>query len=335
MRLALVWLGFVTLFVTGPDPWANQGFGHAVQGAGQSGVFDRVRGRAERALDVGQPSDAAALLQGMVVGDASYLSKEVRDEFRRSSLTHVVAASGQNVSLMLGLALPILAGMGLGQRTRLLVGAGLVAVYVPLAGGEAPIRRAAVMALVLLASELRGVRTDAWHALGVAGVLTLLVDRGSSASLGWQLSFAAVAGMLALGRRLARRLQTWGLPKPLAEAIAMTTSATAATTPLIAWRVGKLSLLGIPANLLAGPAVAPAMWLGMLASTAGQLSPLLGAPLAWLASVPAAAVLEVAHLAASPDWASVDWRPSGLVVVGTLALIVVSGIVGVRNRLAA
>jgi competence protein ComEC len=111
-----------------------------------------------------------------------------------------------------------------------------VGLYVPLAGGEAPIRRAAVMALVLLVGELRGNRTDAWHALGLAGVVTLLADRSSAASLGWQLSFAAVAGMLALGRRLTSIFCARGVPQPLAEALAMTISATAATTPLLAWR---------------------------------------------------------------------------------------------------
>jgi hypothetical protein len=77
------------------------------------------------------------------------------------------------------------------------------------------------------------------------------------------------------------------------------------------------------------------MWLGMLASAAGQVSSLLGVPLAWLASVPAAAVLEVAHLAATPEWASVDWRPPGLVAVFGVALIVVSGLIRGRGRVAA
>ena len=335
MRLASVWLVFAALFTTGPDPWSPQGFSHQARGRKQTGLIDGVRARAEQALNVGQPADAAALLQGMVLGDASNLSKGVRDEFRRASLTHVVAASGQNISLMLGLALPLLSAMGLPKRSRVVLGAILVAFYVPLAGGEAPIRRAALMALVLLAGELRGNRADAWHALGLAGALTLLADRSAAASLGWQLSFAAVAGMLALGRRLAERLHIWRVPQPLAEALAMTIAATAATTPLIAWRVGKLSLVAIPANLLAGPAVAPAMWLGMLASAAGQISQVLGYPFAWLASVPAAAVLQVAHVAASPGWASVDWRPPGLVAVATLALILVSGLVRVRSRVAA
>jgi competence protein ComEC len=335
MRLAAVWLVFVTLFVTGPEPWGRQAFHNRSAVGEDARLIDRVRGRAGQALDVGQPDDAAALLQGMVLGDDSHLSKKVRDEFRRASLTHVVAASGQNVSLMLGLALPVLAAFGLARKARLLVGAAMVALYVPLAGGEAPIRRAAVMALVLLAGQLRGNASDAWHALGLAGTVTLLMDRTSAASLGWQLSFAAVAGMLAIGRRLAASLHRRGLPHPLAEALAMTLAATAATTPLIAWRVGSLSLVGIPANLLAGPAVAPAMWLGMLASAAGQLSSFLGVPLAWLASVPAAAVLEVAHIAASPDWASVDWRPPGLVAVLMVALIVFSGMARVRSRVAA
>ena len=335
MRMAIIWLLFAILFATGPAPWGHQSFKRQGAAGGAHGAMASVKARAEEALDAGQPRDAAALLQGMVLGDASHLSKPVQNDFRRSSLTHVVAASGQNISLMLALALPVLGLLGLSLRSRLLVGVLLVAGYVPLAGGEAPIRRAAVMSLVLIAAQLRGSSADGWHALGVAGVVTLLADRSAAASLGWQLSFAAVAGMLALGRRLVRAFARTEIPGALGEALAMTVAATAATTPLIAWRVGKLSLLAIPANIVAGPAVAPAMWLGMIAATLGQFGKALAAPIAWLASVPAAAVLEVAHLAAAPSWSSLGWRPSGVLSACLVGLVLVCGLVRLPGRIPA
>lgn len=335
MRLAFIWLLFAALFVTGPAPWGKQQFKPAVPTAASASHVSQIRSRAEASLDAGQPSDAAALLSGMVLGDGSHLSKRVKDEFKTASLTHVVAASGQNISLMLALALPLLGALGLSLRQRLGVGVVLVLAYVPLAGGEPPIRRAAVMALVLVAAQLRGHRADGWHALGVAGIATLALDRQSSVSLGWQLSFAAVAGMLSLGHRIAALCERRGSPPVVAEALAMTLAATSATTPLIAWRVGKLSLVAIPANLLAGPAVAPAMWLGMLAAAVGQVSAALAAPFAWLASLPAAAVLEVAHVAASPSWASQSWRPTGLMALLALAFVVASGVIRIPARDAA
>jgi len=332
VRTLAVWLVFVGLFISGPSPWGNPNRFRRHSETQPTGLVASVKGRAEEALVVGQPADAAALLQGMVLGDASRLSKSAQDDFRRASLTHVVAASGQNISLMLALALPVLGGLGLTLRRRLAVGAALVLLYVPLAGGEAPIRRAAVMALVLVAARLRGSPADGWHALGVAGVLTLLADRTAAASLGWQLSFAAVAGMLSLGRRLITALERKGVPAPVAEAAAMTLAATLATTPLIAWRVGRMSLVAVPANLVAGAAVAPAMWLGMIAAAVGQVSPVLASPFAWLASVPAAEVLATARMFASPSWASVDWRPAGSLAMLATASVVVCGVGRIPGR---
>ncbi|HEX5145668.1 MAG TPA: ComEC/Rec2 family competence protein, partial [Conexibacter sp.] len=74
---------------------------------GPAGIVDGVRVRAERALDAGLPVPQAALLRGMTLGQDDALDARTREEFRVSSLSHVLAASGQNVALLLALALPL------------------------------------------------------------------------------------------------------------------------------------------------------------------------------------------------------------------------------------
>ena len=63
------------------------------------------------------------------------------------------------------------------------------------------------------------------------------------------------------------------MPGPVAEAAAMTLAATIGTAPLLALHFEQVSPASLPANLLAAPAVAPIMWLGMLAAAAAQVSP--------------------------------------------------------------
>ena len=331
-RTLLVWGCFALLLLTGPGLSSGRFIPPHQQSAPHSGIVSSVRARAENGLDPGLPADAAALLAGMALGDDSRMSKETKNQFRRASLTHLVAASGQNIALMLALALPLLAMFGLSLRSRLVVAVGLVAFYVPLAGGEAPIRRAAVMAFATMAGRLRGRPSDAWHALGLAGVITLLLDRSSSQALGWQLSFVAVAGMLALGPPLQRGLVRLGCPELIAELIAATVSATVATTPVIAWKVGRLSLAAIPANLLAAPAVAPAMWLGLGGSAVAQVSTAIAAPFAYAAAVPVSCLLELAKLFGTPSWASVPWKPSGVAVVGILSVLALGAVLLGRSR---
>ncbi|HET6448058.1 MAG TPA: ComEC/Rec2 family competence protein, partial [Conexibacter sp.] len=123
---------------------------------GLLGLVDTIRARAERALSVGLPSRQAALLRGMTLGQDEALDARTREEFRVSSLAHVLAASGQNVALLLALALPLLAYAGLGLRGRLLGALMLIALYVPLAGAGASIQRAGVMGAATTIAALAG-----------------------------------------------------------------------------------------------------------------------------------------------------------------------------------
>jgi competence protein ComEC len=110
---------------------------------------------------------------------------------------------------------------------------------------------------------------SASYALLLAAAATLAANPRVAGDPGWQLSFAAVAGILA-----ARPLAPRG---PLAGALWLTAVASVATTPLLALHFEAVPLVSIPANLAALPAVAPVMWAGMLDAATGQLSAL-GSP---------------------------------------------------------
>ena len=102
-----------------------------------------------------------------------------------------------------------------------------------------------------------------------------------------------------------------GVPGPLADAGAVTAAATVATAPLMALYFEQVSLASLPANLAAAPAVAPVMWLGMLAIAAAQVSPALCVPLNALNGPLLAYVEWVAHVAAQPPAAALPVRLGG------------------------
>jgi competence protein ComEC len=265
---------------------------------GPAGVVDGVRARAQAALQAGVPPSIGALLRGMALGDDAALPDNVRDEFRASGLAHLVAASGQNVMLLAALVVAIAAALGLGLRTRLALVLGAIGLYVPLAGAGPSIARAGVMAAAGVVAILAGRPAARWHALLLSAAVTLTLNPRAIEDVGWQLSFAAVVAILLLAGRLREGLERRGIPGGLAEAAALTGAATIGTAPLISAHFGQASLVSLPANLAAAPAVAPIMWLGMLAATAGQVSTALATPLTSLAGLPVAYVMWVAHAAA-------------------------------------
>jgi competence protein ComEC len=280
--------------------------GTGARRGGAMGFVDGIRTRAEGALSAGLPQQQAALLRGMTLGQDDALDELTREEFRVSSLAHVLAASGQNVALLLALALPLLAYAGLGLRGRLLGCLALIALYVPLAGSGPSIQRAGVMGAATTVAALAGRPASRWYALLLAAAVTLALNPRASCDPGWQLSFAAVAAIALLARPVTAGLRARRVPQPVAEATAISLAATLGTAPLLAFHFHQLSLVGIPANLLAAPAIAPITWLGMLAGALGQLSPTLATPLNAVNVYLLAYVGAIAHAAASLPHASVE-----------------------------
>ena len=281
----------------------------------------QVRERAEDALGRGMPPREAELARGFVLGQDDEIDDRTVEDFRRSGLAHLLAVSGQNVMLLALLASLLLAAFGVPLRTRLVWILGLIAVYVPLAGAGPSIQRAGVMGALGALAMLAGRRASRFYVLAVAATMTLAIDPSIAADVGWQLSFAAVVGILLLAPSLreaiVERVGSGGWRYALAEGAAVTIAATLATAPLIAFHFEAVSTTTLAANLLALPAVAPAMWLGMLAAGAGQVP---GLPVELLNSVNALLLAYIAQVAAwcgRPDWAYLEGVHLGLGGVAT------------------
>jgi competence protein ComEC len=266
-----------------------------------------IRDRAANGLGRGMPAREAALARGFVLGEDDGVDARTREDFRRAGLSHLRAVSGQNVTLLALLAMPLLGALGIPLRERLFWVLALIAVYVPVAGAGPSIQRAGVMGALGLAATLGGRRGSRLYALAVAALVTLAIDPGIAADVGWQLSFAAVLGILLLAGPLRERIVAWlgdgSWRRALAEGVAVTEAATLATAPLIAYHFGTLSITTLAANVLALPAVAPAMWLGMCSAGLAQLPGVPLEPLNGLNALLLAYVAQVAQWCAAPGWA--------------------------------
>ena len=289
---------------------------------------NEVRHRAEAALGRGMPSREAELARGFVLGQDERIDEVTVEDFRRSGLAHLLAVSGQNVALLALLAMPLLAALGMPLRTRLVWVLGAIAIYVPLAGAGPSILRAGVMGGLSVLAMLAGRRASRLYGLALAAIATLAIDPRLGGDVGWQLSFAAVLGIFALAgplrRAIAARIGSRGLGGVFADGAAMTIAASLATAPLIAFHFEAVSTTTLIANLLALPAVAPAMWLGMLAAAAGQVP---GFPVELLGAINAPLLAYIAQIAAwcgRPSWAYLDVHLDLAGLIASYAVLVVA-----------
>ncbi|HEX2052605.1 MAG TPA: ComEC/Rec2 family competence protein [Actinomycetota bacterium] len=235
------------------------------------------RDRMLRTAGAALKPDQAALLLGLTIGDESRISEQVQDDFEAAGLSHLTAVSGANVAMVVGGLGLLLAAIRLPRKAVVIAGLIAIAFFAVITRWEPSVLRASVMASVGLAAFLFGRTSTPAHAFLLAFLMLLAFDPMVLWSVGFQLSFAATAGILWLRPPLVHRLGA--LPKPLAEAVAIGVAAQAAVFPLIALHFGRISVAAIPANLAAFALVAPVTVLGLAGGAAGLVSPQLAWPL--------------------------------------------------------
>jgi competence protein ComEC len=189
---------------------------------------------------------------------------------------------------------------------------------VVLARPSPSVLRAAVMGAIALLALASGRPRSALPPLGAAVLVLVFVSPPLARDPGFALSVLATAGLIVLAPGWAAWLRSHRIPTGAAEALAVPAAATVATAPIIAAISGTVSLVSIPANLLAEPAVAPATVLGVLAAVVSPVSDVAAGWLAWLAGVPVRWLVAVGTRAAHAPLAAVSW-PGGIAGAAVLA----------------
>jgi len=268
-----------------------------------------------------RPAAERSILPALVDGDESTVDATTADEFRTTGLTHLLAVSGTNLTLVVGFLLLVARWSGVrGRWLQVVAGAG-IAGFVVLARTEPSVLRAAAMGSVGLLAMGHNGRSRALRGLGGAVIVLMLLDPGLATSVGFALSALATAGILLLAPGWRDALAHW-LPLWLAEAISVPAAAQLACTPLIAVISGQVSIVAVLANLLAEPAVGPATVLGLLGGVVGLLWPWLGRCCGWLASWCVAWIVAVARHTATLPTAAMTWG-TGALAIGVLTLLTI------------
>lgn len=267
------------------------------------------------------------LVPALVVGDTDDLSPQVVAEFRTAGLAHLLAVSGTNLAVICVAVLLLLRVLRCGPRTAAAGSMVALVGFVVLAGPEPSVLRAGVMGAVGLLALAVGRQRAVLPALGVAVIVLVLWDPAMAVSIGFALSVLATGGLVLIAPRWAEQLAARGVPRGLAEALAVPAAAHVVTAPVVAGFAGEVSLVAIVANLLAAPVVALATVLGVLAAVVAPVAPWLAELLVRLAGPEADWLILVAGHAADVPGAVIAWPGGwlgGLLLAGCVALLVVA-----------
>lgn len=205
------------------------------------------------------PGDEGALAAGILIGGTGGMSYSLKNNFSRVGLTHVVAASGYNVTLLAGWTM-LLFGRFVNKRLVILFSIVSIILYVLIAGATASVVRAGIMASTMWLGKLLGRESDSLWLLGLAAWIMLMINPNYLTDIGFQLSVAATTGIL------------WLQPK---NDWWTSIAAQVTTLPLILHHFGNLSVVAPVVNVVLLWMVAPLMQilaLGLVIGPANYLA---------------------------------------------------------------
>lgn len=252
----------------------------------------RLRRWLTGSLARGLPAGLDELAVSVVYGDKiTDLPEQTEERFRRAGLTHILVASGTQVSLLIvllallcwrlpddfswrGLVLNLL------QFTVTFLA---VLIYAALTGLETSILRALAMGVLVMGGRLAYRQVDGLTALAQSGLILLLVSPLQLLAPGFQLSFVATFGLIyvaGVGFPLVAHLSGWR--RWLAHTLLTTGGAQLFVAPVLAAHFQQLSLWGLLSNLLAIPLSFALLAVGGVASLGLAAVPLLGVLVNWL-----------------------------------------------------
>jgi competence protein ComEC len=273
----------------------------------------------------------------MVLGDRSLMPEELEKSCQRSGVTHVLAISGQHVVILAAVIYFAICIFAIPPTIRAGVTMGLVWVYILIAGTPPSAIRAGIVATFVLAAPLLGRQVSPLYFMTTILALVLAYNPQLIYSTGFQLSVAAVFGILLLTkplkslveRTLLRALKT--PPSQLSNLISVSLAAQIATSPIVAATFEQVSIVGVMTNFIAVPLSGPILILGLLASLAGNLYPLLAYPLNACNGFLVTILIQTAQGASSLPFASVTTPGVPLLLVGLFYAGCVPPIVASRD----
>jgi ComEC/Rec2-related protein len=259
----------------------------------------------------------AGLAIAMLFGQRQGLSPELLKDFSESGLSHLIAISGMNISLLVWLMMVSALAVGLARRQAYVLTVILISLFVVLVGAEASVVRAALMGILVISAPQLGRRVNFNHVLLISAALMMVYDpRWLMFDLGFQLSFLAIMGLvyfypglmcLMEGVLIKAPQRCQKIIRPVAVVLVATVAAQILTAPLLVWRFGYLSVASLPANVLSVWTMPIVMTFGLLATMLAMLWVPLGL-VAWLPiKILLSYVIGVAEYLADRPWAIWQW----------------------------
>ncbi|MDD4476996.1 MAG: ComEC/Rec2 family competence protein [Patescibacteria group bacterium] len=290
----------------------------------------RLKTRINEQIEKLWPEPDSGLLSGLLYGARSGIPDDLKENFNRAGISHIVAVSGYNINIIAAAFMIFLVSAGLYRRQAFWLAIFGICVFVIFTGASASVMRAGIMGVVLLIAERLGRLSRVGYVLALAAALMLLFNPYVLVwDAGFQLSFLATAGIVYLSPFLGGKNKS-SLFKQI---LAPTFSAIIATLPLILFQFGRLSAIAPVANVLILWIVPYLMFFGFLAVVLSFVWFPFGQVVAWIVGIGLNYVIMIAEKIGGWNLSAMDFFLPwwGMVAIYGFIVWVVNKLLYVKN----
>lgn len=269
------------------------------------------------------PDPEASLGLGYVIGQRSMLPPDLDIALKIAGLTHIVVASGYNLTILVRLSRRLL--MRISKFTAAAGATGLIIGFIGITGASPSMTRAGLVSGLSLLAWYYGRSFHPLILLPFVAALTLLINPAFGwGDLGWQLSFLAFGGVMIVAPLMQRYFFGDKKPGTIRQIAGETIAAQVVTLPVIVVAFGQFSNVAVIANLMILPLVPLAMLLTFIAGVSAWVLPAVVAEsIAMLATALLRYMIEVANYFAALPWAQTTIQASGWMAAAYFAILII------------
>ncbi|MCK9216360.1 MAG: DNA internalization-related competence protein ComEC/Rec2 [Firmicutes bacterium] len=238
--------------------------------------FYNVRSRISNIINKSLPTDEAAFLNAVIIGDKHYLDAEEKDNFSKTGLSHILSISGLHVAFIVYLLNAILKVLKIKGNYRDILSSILIAYYIAMIGVPPPALRSFIMMLIFIWGKHIRRDYDISSAASLAAILMLLHNPLLVHNQGFIISFACIYSIAFLFEPIYTYLGKVIHITPIRNAIALSLSIQTGTAPVLIYYFNYISLISILVNIIAVPLVFFIIATGFIGVIFGAIIPIIG-----------------------------------------------------------
>lgn len=241
----------------------------------------KIRYKFSQSLNKHLDQDSAVLSRGILLGEKSSITNKLRNNLAKTSMSHIIALSGYNITIVSEILIQLTKSFPLLFRTVFgMVG---ILLFVIMAGAESSALRAMIMAFILLYTRSRGKSYNALWALFISFIILISINPNLLIyDMGLHLSVLATFGLIVFHPYITAFFIKKHLPRWLSDTLASTISATIMTMPYIVYNMGIISITGLIVNIMIVPLLPVLMLFSFLTGLIGQFTSTLVLPFSYV-----------------------------------------------------